>query len=58
MAIDRNALYTLSDTAKILNISYETARRHVNAGKLLAYRIGRLWRVPGSVLLQYVGQQE
>ena len=38
-------LYTIRETAVILSVSRKTIRRLIGSGDLIAYRVGRLWRI-------------
>lgn len=47
---------SLQAVAERLDISDETARREIEAGKLKAYRIGRQWRVFEADFLDYLAR--
>jgi excisionase family DNA binding protein len=48
---------TLADVAAELNVSLKTARRLVIAGKLRAFKVGRVWRVRRGDLSAFVAAQ-
>ena len=39
--------------ARLVGIRHETIRKHVVAGKIPAYRCGKFWRIPKSVLSKF-----
>jgi excisionase family DNA binding protein len=43
---------TINQTAELLGVHHGTVRRMIAKGRLRAVRVGRLWRVPGSALLE------
>ncbi len=47
-------LLSVKDVAKNLNISAYTAAEWIRAGKIKAYKVGRLWRVEQSELQKFV----
>ena len=42
---DIDRLLTISDVAKHCHVCQKTVRRWIDAGELVAYRLGRLWRI-------------
>ena len=56
MKVEERA-YTLTETAKMLNVSRETLRRWIHRKKLPAMRItDRVWRIHPKVVATLLGQ--
>ncbi len=41
-------LFTIAETAKKLRTSERQVHRKIRSGDLVAFKLGRLWRIPGS----------
>ena len=52
--IDGDRLLTIKDVAYRLQLSERTVRRLVDAGELLAFRVGRQWRILPKDLQKYL----
>ena len=50
MEHDINQLLTAEEVCVILNIGPNAAYRLLNSGKLKAFRIGRVWKIPTLAL--------
>lgn len=44
--IDGRKIYTVDESTKILNVSYQTVRTYIKTGLLKAQKIGRRWYIP------------
>lgn len=49
-----NKILTTEQIAELLQVSYETARRLLKAGKIPGTKIGRSWRVIESDLRSFI----
>ena len=49
-------LRTISETAKHLRISERQVHRLIRSGDLIAYKVGRLWRLPTSSIGGYLSR--
>ena len=49
--------YTVEQVAKILQLEEVTIRRHINAGKLEAVKIGKVWRISEEALQKLIDGQ-
>lgn len=49
-------LYTIEEVARMLKLSARTVERFCKDGRLKAFKIGRLWRIPRSSLEQFLRQ--
>lgn len=47
-------LYTIIEVAKLLKVSTKTVRRWIDAGDLIAHRLGRQLRITESDLLTFI----
>ena len=47
-------LLTLDETAKALKVSTKTVRRWIDAGDLVAHRLGHQWRISKSDLHTFI----
>ena len=59
-SIDQNikgVVISLQEAAKLMNVSYATARRLAVSGKLEAFRIGNTWRTSDVACWEYVERQ-
>ena len=51
-------LITIDDLCKSLNIGKNTAYSLLNSGELQgAFRIGRIWKIPKDVLINYISSK-
>ena len=48
----------IATAAKILAVPYESLRSKVQRGDFPASKVGTLWRVTKTALMQYVGEEE
>lgn len=46
--------YTLNEVARKTGLNYETIRRHVNAGTLLAHKHDGTWLVSDDALISWL----
>lgn len=54
MEHDINQLLTVEEVCGILNIGPNAAYRLLNSGKLKAFRIGRIWKIPALALEDFI----
>lgn len=54
---DDSRILTTTEAAKLLQVSYETCRRHLHAGTLPGRKVGRSWRVVESELRRWIMQE-
>lgn len=54
MEHDINELITVEELCEILNIGRNAAYTLLNAGKLKAFRIGRVWKIPRLALEKFI----
>ena len=47
-------LFTTEEVAKILKIDPETVRRFVNEEKIIAFKVGREWRIKEGDLTNFI----
>lgn len=47
--------YTLNEVGDMAKVSRMTLYRHINSGKLKAFKIGQAWRVNHKDLMKYLG---
>ncbi len=47
-------LLTIEQTAKVLQVSSKTVRRWIDAGDLIAHRLGRQWRISETDLQTFI----
>ncbi|MCD6196283.1 MAG: IS607 family transposase [Staphylothermus sp.] len=50
-------LYRVSEVARMLNVSTVAVRKWIKSGKLRARRIGKLWMIPESELMRFLGEK-
>lgn len=55
---DYPPVLSVSDIAKILNVSTKTVRLLVKSGDLHCIRVGRLIRIPKDKLIDYINQDD
>ena len=48
----------IATAAKILAVPYESLRTKVQQGEFPASKVGTLWRITKTALMQYVGEEE
>ena len=56
--LKRNRLFDLKEVATILNISGQTLRRTIDAGKIKTVRIGRFVRIPAKEIDQFMNGEK
>ena len=54
--IEKNAIYTSSELAELLNVQERVIWNLLGNGDLRGKKIGRIWRVTGKSLLRYLNQ--
>lgn len=47
-------LYTIKEVSEILQIDPETVRNYIRDNKLIAYKVGREWRIKQEELITFV----
>jgi len=52
--IDPNKLYTVEETATILNLSEQTVLKHLRQRTLVGKKIGRRWHIKGSKIKKFI----
>ena len=52
--LTREKLYSITEVAKMLNIGRVTVWRYIMDGKLKAYRIGSVFKIPHSALMEFM----
>lgn len=52
--IDSNKLYTVEETARFLNVSAQTVRKHLRERSLVGKKIGRRWHIRGSKIKKFI----
>jgi len=43
--LEKQTFLTLQEVSALLRVSTQTVRRWIKAGKLPAYKVGRVWRI-------------
>lgn len=51
-------LYTLDEVAPVLGVTKQTLFNYIRAGKLPAKKIGRVWKVTGEMLKQFIEEAD
>ena len=51
-------LYTLEEVAPVLGVTKQTLFNYIRAGKLPAKKIGRVWKVTGEMLKQFIEEAD
>lgn len=46
-------VFTISQVAELEHCSESTIRTEISRGQLRAYRVGSMWRIPESALVEY-----
>jgi excisionase family DNA binding protein len=46
--------YSPNEIAEIYNVKEDTVRKWISMGRLKAIKMGRLWRIPESALLEFI----
>jgi excisionase family DNA binding protein len=52
------AVFTLEQVAKMLNVSERTIMRQIKAGKLKGFKVGKSWRFREDAIDVYIAEQE
>ncbi|KPJ53844.1 hypothetical protein AMJ39_02835 [candidate division TA06 bacterium DG_24] len=55
-SIDPRKLYTVFETAEILQLSEQTVRKHLRDAKLRGRKIGKRWHIRGAEIRRYIGE--
>lgn len=58
MELNKNKIYTVEETATLLQIRRETVSKLLNEKKLRASKIGRIWRVQGDDIVKFLRENE
>ncbi|HXG53344.1 MAG TPA: helix-turn-helix domain-containing protein [candidate division Zixibacteria bacterium] len=56
--LDQIQLLTLSEAAKLLQVSTRTLQRMIHSGQLPAFKVGGQWRLREAQLKQWVERRE
>lgn len=51
---DKKEFYKVEDLAKLLAVNVMTIYRYIKAGKLIAYKIGREYRIEKTEFLKFL----
>lgn len=51
---DKKEFYKVEDLAKLLEVNVMTIYRYIKAGKLVAYKIGREYRIEKAEFLKFL----
>ncbi len=54
IAMEQEMEYTISQAAGRLNVSVQTVKRRIEAGRIQARKEGQEWRIKESELLRYI----
>jgi len=54
----RREAISIADTARLLDVHYDTVRRLIKHGELQAFRVGRAIRIHRAALVRYVKTRE
>ena len=54
--VKEDQLYTPKEVGLALRISVVTVSRAIRDGKLVAFRVGGQWRIPGSEINNFIGR--
>ena len=52
--INDTKVYTLSEVAELIGVTYQTAQRYVNLGRIPAAKNGRGWLITEHSLMRYL----
>ena len=52
--VDMNKLYTVNETARLLDVSEQTIRKHLREKRLSGRKIGRRWLIRGSNIRKFM----
>jgi excisionase family DNA binding protein len=52
--VDMNKLYTVNETARLLDVSEQTIRKHLREKRLTGRKIGRRWLIRGSMIRKFM----
>lgn len=56
--MDLPTLLTVNQVAELLQVTPRTIRRNIDWGDIPAKKIGRVWRIPRSFVLEYLSLSE
>lgn len=57
-ALDKNKIYTVDQTAAVLQLRRETILRKLYANELRGSKIGRIWRIKGNDIIKFLDKHE
>ena len=52
--VDMHKLYTVNETARLLDVSEQTIRKHLRDRRLTGKKIGRRWLIRGSMIRKFM----
>ncbi|MCH7760855.1 helix-turn-helix domain-containing protein [candidate division TA06 bacterium] len=52
--VDMTKLYTVNETARLLDVSEQTIRKHLRDKRLTGKKIGRRWLIRGSMIRRFM----
>ena len=52
--VEEMAILTVTDVAERLQLDPETIRRYINRGDIVAYKIGKEWRIEEDDLMEFI----
>jgi excisionase family DNA binding protein len=55
-SIDPGKLYTVFETADMLQLSEQTVRKHLRDSRLRGRKIGKRWHIRGAEIRKYIGE--
>lgn len=54
--IDEKKLYSVDETARLLEVSSQTIRKHLKKKNIKAKKIGRRWLIRGTEIRKFIGE--
>ncbi len=54
--IDEKKLYSVDETARLLEVSSQTIRKHLKKRSIKARKIGRRWLIRGTEIRKFIGE--
>ena len=54
MKVDPEKYYTVKEVARLLAVSPRTIYYLISMGELIAYKIGKAWRIKGSDIIAFL----
>lgn len=58
MELNKNKIYTVEETATILQIRRETVLKNLYDKKLRGSKVGRVWRLQGDDIIRFLRESE